>query len=121
MNGLFDNLNPEIEARDRGMASAADVPDNARILDRLRDRMRRLYKIRRLTPMGGEAYVTADDARIELDAAIERGEFERPQGKLNFLGSLFKAPGWETEGGFIKSRTSGSHANRILKWRWIGD
>jgi hypothetical protein len=116
MNDLYADL-PETDKRDRGMALAADT--NAEILDWLRVQLVRLYKLNRVVEPG-EAFVTADDARKYLEDAIAAGKFERPNGSLNFLGSLFKAPGWETTGGFVKSRTRGSHANRLLKWKWTG-
>jgi hypothetical protein len=57
--------------------------------------------------------VTADDARAVL-AELERHGVALPANR-NFLGALFKAPGWRAVGS-RKSRSPGRHASRILAW-----
>jgi hypothetical protein len=53
--------------------------------------------------------VSADDARPILKKwGIEPG---------NWLGALFKAPGWHMVG-FHTSATRGGHGNRIGLWEW---
>ena len=61
----------------------------------------------------------AVDARIILDSAP--GVPPPDELNRNFLGALFKAPGWEPTGAFSLSRTSGSHANRLVCWRYVGE
>lgn len=108
--------NAEEVIADRTLATHESVRQE--LLDQLRQRMVVLYQ-QRLDAQGRElAYVTADDARLILDTDPKvpgPDELNR-----NFLGALFKAPGWQPTGQYIKSRTAGSHANRLLCWRWVG-
>lgn len=55
--------------------------------------------------------VCADDLRI----ALAQQHPECLQGCLNYLGSVFKGPGWRFAG-YVKSRTRGSHGNRLCSW-----
>ena len=118
MTDLYSHLETEEEKRDVGMALAAD--SSRELLNWLRVQMVRLYRVSKLVEQHEEPFVTADDARKILAEAIEAGTVARPK-CMNFLGSLFKAPGWVPAGGFIKSKTPGSHANRLVKWKFIGE
>ena len=74
--------------------------------------MREFYRARAGDPT--HDYVTADDARealVALNVAVGTN--------LNFLGALFKTPGWEAFG-FTKSKTRGRHSNRVFRWRYVG-
>jgi hypothetical protein len=114
---LFDDppAITESEARDRGMAIAADT--NKSVLDLLRESVKLRY--RALASAGIRDWVSADDARELFEIGVALGAYERPA-SMNFLGSLFKCSDWEWTGEFHKSATSGSHQNRLMKWRYIG-
>lgn len=106
----FDN--PELAKRDQGMAIAAE--SKSPILDWLRVAIRNRWKD--LVKRGLRDYVTADDARILLEIAFDDGRFERPQGKFNFMGSVFRK-GWrKVPGEKHQSETDGSHGNDIYRW-----
>lgn len=59
---------------------------------------------------GGE--VTGDDVRRVL---AERHP-EALEGCLNYLGSVWERDKWAPVG-FVRSRTPGSHGNRLVQWR----
>ena len=74
--------------------------------------MVRLYR-ERLMRHGLEiAGVSADDARRWL-----RDHPEYDRGNHNWLGALFRAPGW-VRVGRITSTTPGSHGNELRRWAW---
>lgn len=113
---LFDDLpeaNPEEAAKEAVLSELAD--SNAAVLDWLRQRLKIIYRIRCYDVGVRQAYVSADDARVILDAD------PRFNGKCrSFLGALFKAPGWKPTGEYHKSTTPGSHANRLVAWKYEG-
>lgn len=86
------------------------------LLDYLRRAMIDLY-LRREASVGREnAYVTADDARLVLEAIPNLPPPERLN--RNFMGALFReCDGFEPTGSYAKSRTPGSHANNLTCWR----
>jgi hypothetical protein len=115
MTDLYDN--PELAARDQGMAIAAAT--NSNLLDWLRNQMRLLYAWRKsCRPDDPRVCVSGDDARVAVELAFAIGQFERPA-SMNFLGSVFR-DGWEPTGERIKSKTSGSHGNDLPCWRRVG-
>lgn len=106
--------NPELEIRDAVLACLEDNYEP--LLEWIRQRMRALYA-QRLDKQGYElAQVCADDARALIDAEPRLKGVRR-----NFMGQLFKAPGWVWTGAFTKSRTAGSHGNLLMCWRWSQD
>lgn len=82
----------------------------------LRGRLIKLYESR-VAVYPFDAYVTADDARVILESQPDCP----PASELNrsFLGALFKTAGWESTGKYITSNTPGSHANRLVCWRYV--
>ena len=119
---LFDDPpdNPEPPPKSEAEI-AADVlahleREHGPLLGRLRCGLVRIYRFRLADVGYGNAFVTADDARRLLDGY--RGD--KPACN-NFLGTLFKAPGWQFTGQRWKSRTPGSHANELKCWRYTGD
>jgi len=62
--------------------------------------------------------VTADDARAFFESLP--GVPGPDTLSRNFLGAVFKAPGWMATGDMALSATRGRHASRILVWRWMG-
>ena len=108
--------NPEAVVADR-VLEALEGKYKA-LLEWMRDRMRTLYFQREKSQGRELAFVTADDARLILDTDPNVPGPDRL--KRNFMGSLFKAKGWEFTGQMIKSKTPGSHANRLLCWRYVG-
>lgn len=121
--GLFDHVPfpetppappTEADKRDAVLADLADRKSD--LLDWLRKKLVIVYRFRCEDVGRVHAFVTADDARRILDAD------ERFDGMGRcFLGALFKAPGWKPTGHFHKSETKGSHANRLLCWRYDGE
>lgn len=111
---LFDEVT-ETHKRDHGKAVAAAT--HSTVLGWLREAM--VARWRDLKAKGVRDYVTADDARVLLEIAIDNGRFERP-GSMNFMGHLFQGQDWEFTGYRIKSTTPGSHANELKCWRYIG-
>lgn len=107
-----DAGNPEEAARQRVLE--LHEYSSGQVLDELRAAMRRLYA-RRRSIQGGEAFVTADDARLILDTDERYAHITNK----NFMGSLFREKGWEKTGKIIKSKTAGSHANELKCWRWV--
>jgi hypothetical protein len=104
----------EKEIRDAVLADLGGR--NADVLAWLRKRLAVIYRIRREDVGRENAYVSADDARKLIDRMPEF------QGKcMNFLGALFKAPGWKPTGNYHTSTTPGSHANKLVCWRWEGE
>jgi len=101
--------NPEMDIRDDIIEDLAMRRSD--YLRRIRRAMVELYE-KRATRMA-VAYVTADDAR----RAFESWNPPEPE-KLsrNFLGAVFKTSDWEPIGQY-HSRTEGSHANRLVRWR----
>lgn len=94
----------------------ADLGERRReVLDWLRRRLVVIYKLRCFDVGIANAWVTADDARRIIDADERFSGVNR-----NFLGALFKVPGWRSVG-FHKSETAGSHANRLMRWVWEGE
>lgn len=136
MPSLFDNPPPEVPPAAAPIVPGLRMgPENVerviaeRVLDNLADRrkslcewlrveMRLLYQ-RRLEKQGYElAYVTADDARVLLDAAP--GVPGPDKLSRNFIGALFRGvKGWQPTGKIARSRTPGSHANMLHCWRWV--
>lgn len=115
MNDLYDN--PELAARDKGMAIAAATNESP--LEWLREQMRLLYAWRsRCRPDDPKVCVTGDDARVIIELAFAQKRFERPA-SMNFMGSVFR-DGWEQTGERIKSKTAGSHANPLPCWKYVG-
>ena len=121
--GLYDHMPfpdtppappTEEEKRDAVLADLGDR--KAELLDWLRKKLVIIYRFRCEDVGRINAYVTADDARRLLDADARFDGMNR-----NFLGALFKASGWKPTGGFHKSETPGSHANRLIKWRYDGE
>lgn len=109
--------NVELVIRDEILADLAALRRS--ILDWLHPRIVRLYR-QRLAAQGYErAYVCADDLRIILDADPRIPPPERLN--RNFLGSFWRTPGWRPLGATVKSRTPGSHANKLECWRWEPD
>lgn len=107
-------INPEIDVRNRVLE--AMEANYKPLLDWLRDRMQRLY-LDRLCHQGRElAFVTADDARLILDTDPQIPGPDRLC--RNFLGQLFRAPGWSTTGQIRRSSTPGSHGNLLMCWRY---
>ena len=106
-----DAGNPEETIRD-GILDLHNY-SSSQILSDLRAAMRRLY-LKRRSEQGELAFVTADDARLILDA----DERYANVGNKNFMGSLFREKGWEKTGRIVKSKTPGSHANELKCWRW---
>jgi hypothetical protein len=113
MNDMFDN--PELQARDFGIAKAA--ASNAEILDWLRGRMIELFRVR-FAANPHTAFVTADDARRAFEMGVQSKIFDRPN-CMNFMGHLFRK-GWRKTGNTIKSETRGSHGNELDCWRYVG-
>ena len=116
---LFDDI-PEVAAPRTEDEVKADVIDHLNreygpLLDRLRAGLVKVYRFRVLDVGAANAYVTADDARRLLDGY--RGA--KPACN-NFLGSLFRAPGWQFTGDRVRSRTPGSHSNELKCWRYTG-
>lgn len=109
--------NPELAARDQGIAIAEAT--NERIVDWLRARMVELYRVR-FAASPQTAFVTADDARRRVEIAFEIGAFERP-GSMNFMGGIFRKSGWRKTGQTIQSSTPGSHGNELDCWVYVGD
>lgn len=106
--------NPEEDAKDAVLGAMSWKHRD--LLGELRQAMYTLWQKRR-KHQGAAAYVTADDARVILDADTTLP----PDLNKNFMGSLFKGKQWEPTGEQVKSKTPGSHANRLMCWRWVGD
>ncbi len=107
---LFDQRHPEERERDEVLARLARIRRG--FLRTIRAHVERLYW-ERWRALGERAYVTADDARKYFEGLPDvppADEMSR-----NFLGCVFKGEGWEAAG-FYKSRTKGSHANRVFRW-----
>lgn len=106
--------NPEAAIRDRVLDDLNET--KASLLAWLRRELKIIYRRRAADSADGSAYVTADDARALLD-----NDPRVPPAEVlnrNFLGSLFKGSDeWESIGDFHKSRTPGSHANLLRRWR----
>lgn len=106
--------NPELVLRDAVLAALEGRYHS--LLEYLRRRLRGLYE-QRLERQGRElAHVTADDARLILDSDPN----VPPPDRLcrNFLGQLFRSPGWQATGSIIRSHTAGSHGNLLFCWRF---
>lgn len=91
----------EVQKAERGkkLAAAAHYTD----LRIARQLAREIY-------LAGCVPISADDVRRRLEVLhpdIEPG---------NWLGALFRGKEWQPVG-FTKSRTPGSHANRLVLWR----
>lgn len=107
MHTLFDN--PEVAKANRVLARH-EVNRKA-LFAWLRPQMQALY-LRRVRELGAaDAFVTADDAREIIDADPRYDGLNR-----NCLGSLFLGGAW-IACGFHRSKTPGSHGNRLTKWR----
>lgn len=107
---LFDQRHPEERKRDEILAILAELRRG--YLETIRAYVESLYWQRRRL-YGDRAYVTADDARKHFEGLPDippPDEMSR-----NFLGCVFKGGGWEAVG-FYKSKTEGSHANRVFRW-----
>lgn len=115
---LFDEIEPPPAQTEEAIRDSvlADLESrNAEILAWLRRRMVVIYRIRCEDVGQSEAFVTADDARAILDADRRFNGLCR-----NFLGALFRGQtGW-VACGWHKSETPGSHANRLMRWKWVG-
>ncbi len=98
-------FNPELEWKKRILDDHARGR-NGLLLEFLRGELIRKY--------GRNRWLCADQARAVMR---ENGIVLRNN---NALGALFRAPGWETDGVRIHSRTPGSHANPLLRWRYMG-
>jgi len=87
-----------------------------RWLVKIRREMRVLY-LTRERQYGPGAFVTGDDARKYFEQ-LPNVPMDMSR---NFLGAVFKNGDWKTDGRTIKSKTVGGHANRLFKWRYVGD
>lgn len=115
MTAQLSLLNPEEVVRDQVLDQMEESELRAYYLELIRERMRERWQwLSTVSP--GEAFVTPDDARIYFERLCPP-----PPGELsrNFLGCVFRGEEWEFAGTY-KSRTSGSHANRLNRYRYIG-
>jgi len=88
-------------------------------LDRMRAALVRVYELR-VAKWGvvQAAYVTADDAQR---LARTRPELALPAGASpNLFGTVFRTREWVLIDRDHVSTTSGSHSNRLGRWRWRG-
>lgn len=83
-------------------------------IDRIRARMRELYRDRAVIVGMEHARVTPDDARQAFE------EMDPPAGiSRNFLAFVFRSPEWEVVGQHV-STTGGSHGNKLNAYAWRG-
>ncbi|MDH5761049.1 MAG: hypothetical protein OEZ65_15915 [Gemmatimonadota bacterium] len=109
----------ELEFRDSILDRMEADEARGTLLDRLRGAMLLLYAARQRDPewlanhaKHGRAYVTATDAREELESWPDVPPAE--QLNRNFMGGLFRK-GWRAVG-FHPSGTNGSHGRREMMW-----
>jgi hypothetical protein len=120
--GLFDppaNIPapPRVSEREigrRAVAEVASLPERAAYLQRIRDKMRQVYRMK--VDLYGEhgASVTPDDARRYFESMNPPAGLSR-----NFLAAVWREPGWEIVGVY-HSETRGSHGNKLNRYRWVG-
>lgn len=106
---LFD---AEAEAEVRDAILAGHVARQGELLAWLRAELQLLITERRAAGQPGT--VTADDAH----AILERRGLRLEDGKANWLGALFRAPGWVALETTVKSRRVGRHASRLMVWTY---
>lgn len=114
---LRDNggFNPEEQAKEHILAVLQDL--RQQYIEEIRHEMID-RSVRRLgTRFEDRSIVTPDEAREYFEKHMD----PPPASELsrNFLAGVFRGRGWETVG-MMKSRTKGSHANRLFAYRWRG-
>jgi len=115
VNTIFDAIdNPELEKRDE-VLDQHEV-NYGELLTALRKVLVTIYRFRAECDGSANAFVCADDARAVLDRMPGMDGVNR-----NFLGQLFRAPGWRATGQRVKSKTEGSHGNDLMAWRYEGE
>ena len=112
---LLTEPNPEAVERDRVLSDLAAARRG--YLEEIREHLRELFEIRQRR-YGVEAFVTADDARTFFESTRQPSPPGPDVLSRNFLGAVFKAAGWHTDGQTYHSKTKGSHANRLLRWHY---
>lgn len=102
----------EREKGRRIVGELATLPDRAAYLELIREKMRRVYRLR--VDLHGEhgAWVTPDDARRFFESLNPPAGISR-----NFLAGVWREPGWQIVG-IYHSATKNSHGNKLNRYRW---
>lgn len=90
--------------------------------DRDRQRIERLFGKNPVPTIDNQTFVTADDAvRILRESKVVPTNDDGTEEERNWMGALFKEPGWRYTGRTVPSLRDESNGRHVRCWRWEGE